>query len=264
MPASVHQLTLLADQLKLSLLERQRAVSMNLEPEKYDADITRSLTSLQEGIQEVQSGQPYSDDAEESTELAQLRKQFSESYSQFYGTAPPSFESGESDRQPEEPHLQAAQSRPSQAQRSKSVRFHDNPSADDESNDPVAQANRAALWSDQERYRDEPAGPDQSGMDNQQIHAYHTQRLREQDEDLDTLGQSISRQRVLGIQMGEELDDQNALLDDVESGVDRHSGTLDRARKRLGNVARKSKDNWNWVTIGVLICIMVLLIILLN
>ncbi|KAI7252672.1 hypothetical protein KC335_g15577 [Hortaea werneckii] len=264
MPTSVHQLTLLADQLKLSLLERQRAVSMNLEPEKHDADITRSLTSLQEGIQEVQSGQPYSDDAEESTELAQLRKQLSEFYSQFYGTAPPSLESLRSNGRPQEPYLEAAQRRPSQAHRSKSVRFHDNPSADDEANDPVAQANRAALWSDQERYRDEPAGPDQSGMDNQQIHTYHTQRLREQDEDLDTLGQSISRQRVLGMQMGEELDDQNALLDDVESGVDRHSGTLDRARKRLGNVARKSKDNWNWVTIGILICILVLLIILLN
>jgi len=264
MPASVHQLTLLADQLRLSLLERQRAVSMSLGPEKHDADITRSLTSLQEGIQEVQSEQPYSDDAEESTELAQLRKQFSEFYSQFYGTAPPSLESLRSNGRPQEPYLEAAQRRPSQAHRSKSVRFHDNPSADDEANDPVAQANRAALWSDQERYRDEPAGPDQSGMDNQQIHTYHTQRLREQDEDLDTLGQSISRQRVLGMLMGEELDDQNALLDDVESGVDRHSGTLDRARKRLGNVARKSKDNWNWVTVGILICILVLLIILLN
>ncbi|KAI7314123.1 hypothetical protein KC315_g11455 [Hortaea werneckii] len=264
MPASIHQLTLLADQLKLSLLERQRAVSMNLEPEKYDAEITRSLASLQEGIQDVQSLQPYSDDAKESTELAQLRKQFSDFYTQFYGTAPSSSESGGSNSQSQESQFEASQRRPSQARRSKSVRFHDNPSADDEANDPVAQANRAALWSDQERYRDEPAGPDQSGMDNQQIHAYHTQRLQEQDEDLDTLGQSISRQRVLGMQMGEELDDQNALLDDVESGVDRHSGTLDRARKRLGNVARKSKDNWNWVTIGVLICILVLLIILLN
>merc|ERR1712070_1225351 len=141
-PASVHQLTLLADQLRLSLLERQRAVSMSLGPEKHDADITRSLTSLQEGIQEVQSEQPYSDDAEESTELARLRKQFSEFYSQFYGTAPPSLESGGSDGQPQEPHLEAAQRRPSQAPRSKSVRFHDNPSADDEANDPVAQANR--------------------------------------------------------------------------------------------------------------------------
>ncbi|KAI6893387.1 hypothetical protein D0869_14710 [Hortaea werneckii] len=264
MPASVHQLTLLADQLNLSLLERQRALSMSLEPEKYDAEITRSLTSLQGGIQNVQSEQPYSDDAKESTELAQLRKQFSDFYTQFYGTAPPSSESDGSNSRSQESQPEAAQRRPSQARRSKSVRFHDKPSADDEANDPVAQANRAALWSDQERYRDEPAGPDQSGMDNQQIHAYHTQRLQEQDEDLDTLGQSISRQRVLGMQMGEELDDQNALLDDVESGVDRHSGTLDRARKRLGNVARKSKDNWNWVTIGILICILVLLIILLN
>ena len=64
--------------------------------------------------------------------------------------------------------------------------------------------------------------------------------------------------------MGNELEEQNELLQDVERGVDRHTTTLDRAKKRLTTVARKSKDNWSWVTIGILIVILVLLIAVLN
>ncbi|KAK5165379.1 uncharacterized protein LTR77_008908 [Saxophila tyrrhenica] len=262
--ASPHQLFLLADHLKLSLLERQRAVSFNLESHKQDSDISRSLTSLQEGIEHLESQEAdLGQAADSSSDLSRLRRQYEELYSQFHGAAPSSPEI----QRPNNPSLQldfaAAQSRPTQPRRNKSVRFRDDPSAE-EQEDPVDVANRAALFSDQERYRDEPSGPDQSELGNQQIHAYHKQVLRDQDEQLDTLGQSIGRQRVLGIQMGNELEEQNELLDDVESGVDRHQSTLDRARNRLGTVARKSKDNWSWMTIGILIVVLVLLIVVLN
>jgi syntaxin 8 len=259
---TTHQLFLLSDHLKLSLLERQRAISLNLEPHKQDAHITRTLTSLQEGIEALESQQSDLGQAEDATsDLSRLRKQYDDLYAQFHGSAPPSEEM----RRPNDPSLaatfEAAQARPEVgSRRGKSVRFRDNPNEED----PVAVANRAALFSDTERYRDEPDPPDQSQLDNQQIHAYHKQVLRDQDEQLDSLGQSVGRQRVLGIQMGNELDEQNELLEDVESGVDRHTTTLDRARKRLGHVARKSKDNWSWVTIGILILILVLLIVVLK
>lgn len=257
---SPHQLFLLADHLKLSLLERQRAVSLNLEQGKDDGHISRSLSNLQEGIENLEAHQQHADDA------ARLRKQYQDLYSQFHGTAAPA---SPDITRPNESSLQndfdAAQSRPSQQRRNKSVRFRDDPNAPaEEQDDPVETANRAALFSDQERYRDEPSAPDQSHLDNQQIHAYHKQVLQGQDEQLDTLGASIGRQRMLGIQMGDELDEQNELLDDVQSGVDRHTSTLERAQKRLGHVARKSRDNWSWVTIGILIVILVLLIVVLN
>ena len=259
---SAHQLLLLADHLKLSLLERQRAVALNLEPHKEDARISRNLSELQEGIEALEAQQSDLGQPDDSTsDLSRLRKQYEDLYAQFHGSAPPTAES----KRPNDPALaetfQAAQSaRPGSGRRNKSVRFRDNPNEED----PVEIANRAALFSDQERYRDEPDHADQSHLDNQQIHAYHNQVLRDQDEQLDTLGQSVGRQRMLGIQMGNELDEQNELLEDVESGVDRHTTTLERARKRLGHVARKSRDNWNWVTIGILIIILVLLIVILK
>lgn len=48
--ANPAQLFLLADHIKLSLLERQRAVSLNLSPNSQDGQISRSLESLSSGI----------------------------------------------------------------------------------------------------------------------------------------------------------------------------------------------------------------------
>ena len=255
-----HQLFLLSDHLKLSLLERQRAITLNLEPYKQDTHITRTLSTLGEGIEALETQQADLGQAvDTSSDLSRLRKQYEDLYAQFHGSAAPSADS----QQPNDPSLaatfEAAQSRPDTGVR-KSVRFRDDPHEED----PVAIANRAALFSDTERYRDEPDAPDQSALDNQQIHAYHNQVLRDQDEQLDSLGQSVGRQRVLGIQMGDELQEQNELLGDVEAGVDRHTTTLERARKRLGYVARKGKGNWSWVTIGILILVLVLLIVVLK
>jgi len=50
MSTSPHQLFLLADHIKLSLLERQRAVSLKL-PSTNDGPITRSLESLRAGLE---------------------------------------------------------------------------------------------------------------------------------------------------------------------------------------------------------------------
>lgn len=51
------QLFLLADHIKLSLLERQRAISLNLEPSTQDGHISRSLDSMREGIEALESNQ---------------------------------------------------------------------------------------------------------------------------------------------------------------------------------------------------------------
>ena len=49
------QLFLLSDHIKLSLLERQRALSLNLEPNARDGQISRSLDQLQTGIDSLRS-----------------------------------------------------------------------------------------------------------------------------------------------------------------------------------------------------------------
>lgn len=47
------QLFLLADHLKLSLLERQRAITLDLEPNTQDAQIERSLAAFKNGLEKL-------------------------------------------------------------------------------------------------------------------------------------------------------------------------------------------------------------------
>ncbi|KAF2813571.1 uncharacterized protein BDZ99DRAFT_460783, partial [Mytilinidion resinicola] len=257
MSTNPSQLFLLADHIKLSLLERQRAISLNLSPNSQDGQISRSLDSLRSGIEAIETQLEATPDDSLSADLPRLRTQLTDLTTSFASndavTSP-------TITHPNNPSLSAdftaSQSRPS-----KSVRFTDDPSAATQHSTDVDPA-RAALFP----YRDDPdaaAGPDQGEMDNQQIHAYHSQVLNEQDEQLDRLGQSIGRQRELSMHIGDELDGQALLLDEVDEGVDRHAGQFRRARGRLERVSRKARENWSLTVIVVLIIILVLLIVIL-
>ena len=270
--ASSSQLYLLADHVKLSLLERQRAISLNLEPNSQDGHISRSLESMREGIEALEK-QEADSQGDANHQAPKLREQYDDLVSQFQGFPT---KTRSSVAQPNDPtlssdfaHAQDTRPRPrnpssssfrkssvaNSPNPSKSVRFTDHPP------DPDEEANRAALFP----YRDEPDPPnDQSQLDNQQIHAYHKDVLQQQDEQLDRLGESIGRQRDLSIQIGDELDDHIQMLDDVEGHVDRHQSRLDGARRQLGNVARRARDNKQITIILILIIILVLLIIILK
>lgn len=281
--ANPNQYFLLADHIKLSLLERQRAISLNLEPTSQDGHISRSLDSLREGLENVARERIRLQDAGETDASAnlqeseiQLQKQYDDLASQFRGH--PTSSASATISHPNDPALSDdfahASDRPRNASSSsflkkslrgaaggpvapspKSVRFSDSPLVQEEEDA------RAALFP----YRDDPSGPpDQSNLDNQQIHAYHSRVMAEQDEALDRLGESIGRQRELSIQIGDELDEHVQMLDEADRHVDRHQSRLDKARKNLGTVARKAKDNMQMTIIVILIIILVLLIIILK
>lgn len=273
--SNASQLLLLADHIKLSLLERQRAISLNLEPSSsQDSNISRSLESFREGIESL--GARSSD----TDQLATLRSQYNDLSKQFHGESSSTLEDTLSS--PNDPALKddfahartrSSLDHPGKLKRSssmrakdaaaaaKNVRFRDDPSQD--SLDAEDDANRASLFP--QRYTDEPETPDPTGeMNNEQIHTYHQQVLQEQDDQLDTLSESIGRQRQLAMQVGDELEGQVALLDEVDRGVDRHQGRLDGAKKRLKGVSEKAKNNMGMTTIIILIVVLVLLIAILK
>ncbi|KAF4628021.1 hypothetical protein G7Y89_g10136 [Cudoniella acicularis] len=281
--ANPNQYFLLADHIKLSLLERQRAISLNLEPTSQDGHISRSLDSLREGLENVTKERIRLEEAGETSASLTLQEtehslqtQYNDLGAQFRGT--PTDTTSSTISHPNDPSLSTDFARASERPRigstssflkkslrgshspatasPKSVRFSDAPLVQDEDEA------RNALFP----YRDDPTSgpPDQSHLDNQQIHAYHSQVLAEQDEALDRLGESIGRQRELSIQIGDELDEHVQMLDEVDGHVDRHQTTLNKARRNLGTVARKAKDNMQMTIILVLIIILVLLIVILK
>ncbi|KAK0961190.1 hypothetical protein LTS01_020503 [Friedmanniomyces endolithicus] len=248
---SPHRLSLLADDLGLSLLERQRIHTLELgggSTQQQDTQISRSLTELRDGIEELEERENDLAVLQNwGEELEALRERYEGLDARFHADA---------------------QRRVMQ----RTSRLHDkdlSPKHGETKQGAKAVAHattdRNALFAtadQQQRYTDDPTPPDQSHLDNQQLYASHNQTMEEQDEHLDTLGQSVRRQRMLGIAMGDELEEHNEMLVDVERGVDRHGTTLERARRRLGNVARQGKGgNWTWITIGVLVLLLVLLIV---
>ncbi|EAS34946.1 SNARE complex subunit [Coccidioides immitis RS] len=269
------QLFLLADHVKLSLLERQRAISLSLEPNSQDGEISRSLESLRDGIESVEKeARRLEEDGDSSfvdlkEEASNLRQQLHDLESQFYEN--PSSSSKDTISSPNDPSLAEDFVKASSASASttlkhptpqhpvsKSVRFTDTLTAQaEEEEDP----NRRELL---QPYRDSPSPSlDHSQLSNEEIHAHHAQIMQEQDDQLDRLGESIGRQHQLSIQIGDELEGQVALLDEVDGHVDRHIGRLDGARRRLGKFKRNARESRGimWI-IGLIILLVILIVIL--
>ncbi|KAI3394578.1 hypothetical protein diail_2569 [Diaporthe ilicicola] len=291
-------LFLLADHIKLSLLERKRAQALNLQSDSQDGHLSRSLDQFRDGLEALQQEQKRleegGDDAKAATiadSIPGLQKQLDDLTSQFHGFSAPSTNStlthpndpalaadfAHASNTSTSPPLPSSSSLHPPAKKSlrnggtstptgsKTVRFQDNTSAF-----AAQQEDEAAAALFNQPYRDDPDGPEgyrdhAAGLpDNVQVHEYHSRILREQDDQLDRLGESISRQRELSMQIGDELDDQVALLEDQEALVDRHSSRLERARRQVGRIARSASESKQMIAIIVLIVILILLIAVLK
>ncbi|KAK6844236.1 SNARE complex subunit (Syn8) [Apiospora arundinis] len=281
-----NQLHLLADHIKLLLLERSRAQSLDIDGDggSKDGNISRSLDQFRDGLAALDQEQKRLEEAgdEEGAltigdNIPSLKKQYDDLTAQFHGFS--SASSNATLTHPNDPALASdfehattlpaagGASRPKVGQRnsSKTVRFSDNPTdrRPQDSSDPALEAQLFG-----QRYRDEPDGEgyrdEADQMTNTQVHAYHQQIMDQQDQQLDALGVSIARQRELSMQIGDELDDQVAMLDDVDEAVDRHQGRIDRARNQVGRITRSASDNKQLMAIIILIIVLVLLIALLK
>lgn len=272
------QLFLLADHIKLSLLERQRAKSLDLDSDTQDGHLSRSLDQFRSGLaslqqEQVRLEQAGDDGAARSVGewLAALQKQLDDLTAQFHGLVSPGGEAmlmqANSEELADDMARAASTARSPAASRrpGKSVHFSDSAASPSE-----------RLFAP---YRDDPGGEGAGGggvgdssaglgdatraMTNQQLHEYHAQILDEQDAQLDRLGESIGRQRELNMQMGDELDGHVAMLDEVEAAADSYQDRLDGARQALARVARGAGKNKQMTAIVVLI-ILVLLVAMLK
>ncbi|KAL7785134.1 hypothetical protein V8C37DRAFT_394647 [Trichoderma ceciliae] len=258
------QLLLLADHIKLSLLEWKRAQNLNPNDNTQSGDISRSFDQLRNGIASLdqesahlrQAGDQVG--AQAITEsLPALRKQFDELISQYHSLAGPS-PNLPFDQEPNEERDELLSSAHPSSRKSKTVRFSEAP-----------QSPSQDLFG---RYHDDPNASSDSlgysdhatGLTNQQIHQYHSQILQEQDDHLDRLGESIGRQRELSMQIGDELESHMTILDEVDDVTNRHQSRLDRAKRALGRVAKGASENKQMAVIFILIVILVLLIAILK
>ncbi|CAJ2510724.1 Uu.00g063490.m01.CDS01 [Anthostomella pinea] len=286
-----NQLFLLADHIKLSLLERQRAKSLDLDDDTKDGHLSRSLDQFKDGLATLEQEQKRLEEAGDeegaltiSDSLPGLQKQYNDLTSQFHGFSSPASAStlthpngpslNDNFEHATHPPSHASNLRPKKGRSaSKTVRFSDNPAPSNAIADPDLEAQ---VFGSNSRYRDNPsaaaaAGDDSmgyrdeaDGMSNTQVHDYHQRILDQQDEQLDALGDSIRRQRELSMQIGDELDDHVAMLDDVDGTVDRQQGRLEGARRQVGRMSRAASESKQMIAIVILIIVLVLLIAVLK
>ncbi|KAJ9617051.1 hypothetical protein H2200_000772 [Cladophialophora chaetospira] len=86
--------------------------------------------------------------------------------------------------------------------------------------------------------------------------------MREQDEQLDGVFQSVGVLRGQAVDMGRELEEQEVLLDDVDTLADRVGGKLQVGVKKVGEVIKRNEDSVSSCCIGVLIVVLIVLLIL--
>ncbi|EXJ60773.1 hypothetical protein A1O7_04926 [Cladophialophora yegresii CBS 114405] len=86
--------------------------------------------------------------------------------------------------------------------------------------------------------------------------------MREQDEQLDGVFQSVGVLRGQAEDMGRELEEQGTLLDEVDTLADRVGGKLQVGVKKVGEVIRRNEDSVSSCCIAVLIVVLIILLIL--
>ncbi|KAM0720400.1 hypothetical protein Q7P37_004536 [Cladosporium fusiforme] len=74
-------------------------------------------------------------------------------------------------------------------------------------------------------------------LDNSGVLQLQQQVMEEQDQDVMSLGKTVSRLKDMGIMINEELELQNEMLGILDSDVDRHQGKLNVAKKRIGKIS---------------------------
>ncbi|KAH6850729.1 t-SNARE [Chaetomium sp. MPI-CAGE-AT-0009] len=87
--------------------------------------------------------------------------------------------------------------------------------------------------------------------------------MREQDQHLDGVFQTVGNLRRQADDMGRELDEQVEMLQETERVADRVEGRLQTGMDKLGYVLRKTEDRYSSCCIGLLIVVLVILLILL-
>ena len=86
--------------------------------------------------------------------------------------------------------------------------------------------------------------------------------MRDQDEQLDGVFQSVGVLRGQAVDMGRELEEQATLIDDVDTLADRVGGKLSVGVKKVGEVIKRNEDGVSSCCIGVLIVVLIILLIL--
>ncbi|XP_066292050.1 syntaxin-8-like isoform X4 [Branchiostoma lanceolatum] len=132
---------------------------------------------------------------------------------------------------------------------------------------PEASEGRSNLFGNQGSagFHDDPWATEESeetrGLGVSDIRQQQTRVMDEQDQGLDVLSTIIARQKQLGQAIGDEVDLQNELIDDIQGGVQKTDARLLKETRHVKIVDKKSANCGGRNSDGGMIVVIVLLLI---
>ncbi|ODM87597.1 Syntaxin-8 [Orchesella cincta] len=95
----------------------------------------------------------------------------------------------------------------------------------------------------------------------QQIRQQQAEMLQEQDRGLEALSEVISRQKNLAQVIGNEVEYQNELIDDITDHVDRTNDRLIAQTSRVRTIDRKDATGRYWAVIILLLVVIIIIVV---
>lgn len=86
--------------------------------------------------------------------------------------------------------------------------------------------------------------------------------IRSQDDQLDMIGSSVGVLKNMSHQIGNELEEQNLILDEFGHEMDNTESRMDTTMKKMAKVMHMSNDKRQWCAIGVLLGVILIIILL--
>lgn len=97
-------------------------------------------------------------------------------------------------------------------------------------------------------------------LSNDELRQEQQRVIRDQDEGLDALSEILARQKTIGLTIGNEVDTQNEMLDDIQEGVETVGGRVVRETRNIDRVDRKDKTWFLWLIMILLFVAIVVII----
>jgi SYP5 family syntaxin len=101
------------------------------------------------------------------------------------------------------------------------------------------------------------------GMDNSGLVNLQRQIMREQDQDLEGLEETVLSSKHIALAVNEELDLHTRLLDDMDQSADVTNNKLLAAQRRLGFLNKNAGQGWSLLTMIILMVVIVVLVLVL-
>ncbi|XP_016980707.1 syntaxin-8 [Drosophila rhopaloa] len=106
-----------------------------------------------------------------------------------------------------------------------------------------------SAWQDQDLVSGQGSSSRDTALDVETLKQRKIEMLEQQNQGLEVLSATLSRQRQLATQLGNEVEDQNNILDNLANAMDRVETGVQRETQSIGQVNRRDSTWGYWLVI---------------